>query len=314
MSGRHHVVSRGYQRFFAEGELLRLITKEPVRSKVVGTRDAFVERGFNSIRTPNGVYEELEREWARLENESLPAIREAVEAGDVGAADVHIKVVAAVHIARSYRLRRLYDEAFEQYFHDPLSGMDVPRLQAAFEHDFGRAASYGDIEGVIRERFTELKDTNQVMVERMASMYNTILTDWLAPLHIQAVSIAAPTGMNLVTGDTPVITASEDRMRVNVAFGDAGLVYIPLSPVAGAALTTHLREPVTLYPLDVQLINWLVWRSAHSHLACHPATDWKRSLALAAQFDNAAKEVPARKPTPLGAQARQRVQTSTRSR
>ena len=51
---RHHVISRGYQRFLGHGECIVLIDKETRHYKEVGTRGTFVEAHFNSWRTDAG--------------------------------------------------------------------------------------------------------------------------------------------------------------------------------------------------------------------------------------------------------------------
>jgi hypothetical protein len=72
---RHHVVSRGYQRFFADGERVLLIDKNTRTYKEVGTRDTFVEAHFNSWRTQAGWDDSLEDQWQRIEGLVLPDVR-----------------------------------------------------------------------------------------------------------------------------------------------------------------------------------------------------------------------------------------------
>ena len=91
MVRRHHVVSRGYLRHFADGEQLRLITKADRSDRLAGTRDTFVVKGFNTVRSETAEVEDLEAEWARLESSILPVIRRAIEGRRLGEAEVEIK-------------------------------------------------------------------------------------------------------------------------------------------------------------------------------------------------------------------------------
>jgi hypothetical protein len=45
---RHHVVSEGYLRSFADGKRILLCDKSTRQAKLVGTRDTFVIKHFNT--------------------------------------------------------------------------------------------------------------------------------------------------------------------------------------------------------------------------------------------------------------------------
>jgi hypothetical protein len=94
-------------RHFADGKHLQLFDKRTgqVIPRRVGTRDAFVEAGFNRCFTDDGYSDELEDRWAKLEGELLPWIRRLLD-GDRGHdARTAARVFGALHFARSYGFR-----------------------------------------------------------------------------------------------------------------------------------------------------------------------------------------------------------------
>src|SRR5690349_3262968 len=97
---RHHLVSRGYLRNFADGERVLLCSKATRTGKLVGTRDTFVESHFGSVLTDTGWNDEIEDEWTRLEDEALPSVRRLIS-GERGEHQLAAaKVLAAIHFVR----------------------------------------------------------------------------------------------------------------------------------------------------------------------------------------------------------------------
>ena len=177
-------------------------------------------------------------------------------------------------------MRELHEAVFAQHFGDPTATMDMeswtglsavssagrPRLVRS------RSSSWKHVAGVY--------ESNAMFVERMADVYNTVLNEWLRPLRLQPAWVLGSGPSQLITGDVPVVRTSNGGYRINVALGDAEMVYMALAPRAGVAFSSKELEPAVLEPLGVQKMNSLVWRSAHRHVAAHPSADWRRSLAL----------------------------------
>lgn len=275
----HHVVTAGLLRHFAEGPRIRLVDKQTGSSKVIGVSDTFVMRGFNTMRTEAGFHDEVEDEWARLEGETLPPIRAAIAEHNLDAAADELKVLAAVHVARSHLTRAFFDRAFMKRRAAPTDGMDMGLLDTAFREQYGRPPAPGEMELVVADHIKVRHEDNIMFVEEMVDLHNKVLAK-LWPLHLQPVWVFAPRRTQLVIGDVPVVRMTAGGFRVNAAIGDSEAIYMPLAPQAGVSFTTRPQPAAEVLPLGVQQLNSLVWRAAQRHVACHPATDWQRALLL----------------------------------
>ena len=281
----HHVISKGYQRFFADGERIRLVDKVAGRDRVVSVTDAFARKHFNAVRTDAGRVDELEDEWQRVENASLPSVR-ALIAGDHSANHRHMaKVLAAVHLARSFAFELVWDRVWAATTKQRVDRVPANEsLLAAFLEDFGRDPEPGEIEGLMAGAAAEMRGTNALFVERMAAGHNRLL-EWFAPMHVQLVTCVGRS-MPFITGDVPVANVEDptEGFRVGVAqglaVGDSGHIYMPLGRRLGMFLTTRPEDDVATEPWKVQRLNRLVWRAAIRHVACHPEDDLRRAVAL----------------------------------
>jgi hypothetical protein len=177
---RHHVVSRGYQRHWTnDGVHIELIRKSDLWSKPVSTNDAFVRAGFNAIRTDDGVNEQLEDQWARLEGFLLPIARYVID-GELSAAEPSIAralhSLIALHWVRSYSLHTLTSAA---YLAGKAQAVDewpaLPRIQLAFRKQHGREPEPDEMEATIARIFTRRLESNRFFVEHMISLYNQAL-------------------------------------------------------------------------------------------------------------------------------------------
>lgn len=283
---RHHLVSRGYQRLFACGERILLCDKSTFVARCVGTRDAFVEKGFNAYLSDDGWNEDLEDEWMRLENLILPPIAALVR-GDRGLdaeVDGSLKTLAAIHLVRSYAARALFDRILAD--HEAARATEWPTdpdLIAAFESQYGRSPNEGEIEERARELFDEHFGTNAFFVERLASMYNTAI-DKFQTMHVQLVA-SNSRAATFCLGDSPVVHFSHDRMRVGLASGlaflDADHCFMPIAPHLGMMLTTQPEEHQTVAPFIMAELNSISWRGARRLLALQPDADPSRALGHA---------------------------------
>lgn len=281
MSKRHHVVSRGYQRFFADGERIKLVTKATRHARIVGTGDAFVRDHFNSFNDGAGTWvDTLEQKWAELEDEALPLIRGLIAGADSDHNRNAVKILAAIHFGRSYAIREMIDRIVGETVAAHAASADgEERLREMFRKQYGREAQPGEIRTMIEERAAAQFGGQRQLIRDMARGYNVAL-DKLIPTKVQLVWPRSKRA-EFITGDGPFVYANGPRVgvRQGVPLGDATHLYMPLAPCLAAAFTTNDEEDGEVPPSVVQRQNLLIWQSASRHVACHPSTN--ASLALA---------------------------------
>lgn len=277
MARRHHVVSKGYQRSFADGERILLVDKVTEEGRPVGVNDSFVRRGFNMRRDAEGDNEELEAEWARLESGAIPIVRAVAEGGDVDdRADVELKVLIAVHFARSFESRKIYEDLFQEHRRRILANIDVETLRKVFNRQHSRDPSDEELQLGIDAFLDDWYSSNAFFIDRMVHFHNWLL-EFLRPKYLQVVR-AVPGPVEFITGDVPVVRSSSSGLRVNVAILDADTIYFPIGRWCAVAVSMKPLAPAMLNRVGVSTCNSLIWRSSHRHIACHPSADWRRCL------------------------------------
>lgn len=276
----HHVVSRGYQRLFAQGERLNLIDKETMTYLPVGTRDAFKRRHFSSYLRDGVWSDELEDEWCAREDVSLPAARRLTAGmGTRGDREV-VKILAAIHYVRSYS----YEKAVGDLLHgmrrrEPERIAAVERVQAGFRDEFGREPADGEIEDIVRERLGDAIEGRSFIIEQMADGFGKTF-DILEPFHVQLVWPNSRQ-LDFVFADTPLVHSHDDGrvgMLGGVPLGDATQAYFPLSPRLLALFTAKPFADCALADDQVVELNRRTWDVALRHLGAHPKTRIGRSL------------------------------------
>jgi len=288
MRKHHHVVSEGYLRFFAADKHVLLCDKVPKdgqpRMRLAGTKGVFVRRHFSSYTVDGQRFDQVEDEWQRLENEALPAVRHWIAGSEGPATRNEVKVLAALHFARSYGFRSFFDQVARDYKATATADLLAdPRLRLAWLRDKGRVPEPGEAEALISKQFDEMVGPgNPLIIQRMANGYNVAL-EKLIPLHVQAVRPVSK-GVDFITGDSPFVYYDGRQERVGargrLALGDAQHAYMPLGPRLAVTFTTSPEGDVVAPIWLVQELNILVWRAAFSQVACHPATDLSRALAM----------------------------------
>jgi len=281
-SQTHHVVSRGYQRLFADGEHILLIHKQSKKAKPVGTRDAFHAPRFNSFRTPAGWDDSLEEEWARIEGLALPAVRRL--AAGVGTASDRdtAKVVAGIHLARSVTFQDWHLKITAEVTEGTSAKFETdPQANALFEDGYGRRPRPGEISALVERQMTAINNSKGLFVERMVHIYNKA-RERIESTNVQLLMTIGK--MEWVIGDTPVITANNDLTRLHsnkqLAIFEGEAFFMPLGRRVGMTLFGRAADPDQYVPADTcQKINWLMWRNCRRFLACHPAADPCRLLA-----------------------------------
>lgn len=278
---RHHILSRGYQRFFADGDQIRLIWKNERRDRLVGTRDAFVVEHFGSIRLPDGTHwNELENEWSRMENVALPQIRKFIAGERSTATEYAVIILAALHWVRSYAVRAVFDRVYATSFRDALGELEHSDfLRNSFLEDVGRLPAPGEISLYIRDY---VEYSGQLLwMEILVSSYNDV-QEHLLTGTVQRI-VASHPEVGFVTGDCPVVNMDSTLLRVgplhgDLAFGDSNMLYMPLSPRVAVGFPKRVQPDLIVSPLGAQILNQVIWRNAVGYLAAHPGQDWKRCL------------------------------------
>lgn len=276
---RHHVVSQGYQRLFADGKRIRLVWKDSGQSKLVGTRDAFVERGFHAVHADGESSDALEDEWARVERLALPGLRAAASGHQSPDTDYAIKAMMAMQWARSYAVREMFGLVFDRNRSRAATDLaQSEHLPVLFEDQYGRPPHPGEIEEYVHGRLEEMRHGNALFVERIAHLHNKAV-ERFAELHVQLVMVGRPV-FGFLTSDNPVVISDGARVGVQsgLALLDACHVYMPLSRWAAALLTTGNEGSAVGNPMTVQILNNLTWRNSLTQLASHPSEDWLRAL------------------------------------
>lgn len=278
----HHVVSEGYQRLFSTPDGVRLIDKQSMTARVVGTKGAFARKHFSSYLRDGAWSDELEDQWAELESYALPHARRLNEQpGRAGQESRDaIKVLAALHFVRSYA----FEEMTRRLMLQQLETMpdQIAREQGArdaFSHDFGRLPEPGEVEQLVIEQWTSHTEGRTFLMQQMAEGFNKTL-DIFGPLAVQLVW-PEKRHVDFVFADGPVVHwANDGRITVlgDVALGDADKVFFPLGPRLGAFFTTRTFPDCPATVDQVQWLNGKSWRASLRMLGAHPTTNVKRSL------------------------------------
>ncbi len=283
VSHPHHLVSRGYQRFFADGEQVRLIDIRSHTYLPAGTRDVFVEASFNSWRDDDGWNDELEQTWRnKVEGTAIGLVGQLIEgkAGDIQRDAA--KALAALHLARSYSFDIVHNRILTQVGANEMRLVEEDPFYAdLFTTEAGRAPEPDELAERVRLTVEAMKSGRQFLLERMVYLFNFTLEFFLT-LNV-ALLYALP-GMSFLTGDTPVVTRDERGFRIGirqgVALGDTFGIFMPLGRKVAMDLYTSEAPPdEVLHPWQVQMLNLLVARSSMRFLACHPSDDPARLLA-----------------------------------
>ncbi len=231
VSHRHHLVSRGYQRFFAAGELVCLIDMRTHSYRLAGTRDVFVEANFNSWRTQDGWNDELEHTWHdKVESPSIALVGQLLN-GKTGPAERDgANVLAALHLARSYSFDTVHRRILNQV---GLSEMHLveedPNYAELFASEAGHVPEPGELADRVRVIVEAMLAGRHSLLERMVYLFNFTM-EFFRALNVRL--LFAPPTMSFLTGDTPVVTRDERGFRIGirqgVALGDTYGIFMPL--------------------------------------------------------------------------------------
>lgn len=283
---RSHVVPAGYQRNFADGERVRVVLKADRTELIVGVKDNFVVRGFLRAIVDGQPDDRLEDEFARLENLSLPRVRQLVPSQPLTSADSHaVRVLAAMLWARSLSREDVVRRTFRNVVDDftAMASKD-PILHAKFREEYARDPNPGEIDRILREQAEQMRRQRTHDLATMTDHYNRALEKFH---ELRVVLYDTVPGAELITSDNPVVLSDSNRLvRVGahngLALGDAGFIFVPLTRRIGACLVGGDDEQGgTLDQVTVMRLNNATWRNAVHRIAFHPSLDrWAQASGI----------------------------------
>jgi len=202
-------VSAGYLRFWTGDpgrHWIRYFSKDGSIDKVVGVRDVLHRRGFNSSFVGGAEDDNLEQFFATVEQSVLPIIGRIVDGGWEPEWQMEVKVLAALHLARSFRFRQMYEDLVDQWQTSPLAGMSPERLAAVFQRQYHRPPGAGELEQIVQEHVATWRRENFFYVNESGEALNKILKMFEGK-YVQVVRVKTP-GVEFVTGDCPLVVAT----------------------------------------------------------------------------------------------------------
>ena len=247
VSHRHHLVSRGYQRFFADGEQVRLIDMRSHTYLPAGTRDVFVEANFNSWRDDDGWNDELEQTWRnKVEGTAIGLVGQLIEgkAGDIQRDAA--KALAALHLARSYSFDIVHNRILTQVGANEMRLVEEDPFYAdLFTAEAGRAPEPDELAERVRLTVEAMKSGKQFLLERMVYLFNFTLEFFLT---LNVALLYAPPGMSFLTGtlrSSPGTNAASGSASVRAWHSGTPSVSSCLSAGRSRWISTHLRRHPT---------------------------------------------------------------------
>lgn len=274
----HHLVSKGYQKNFAD-EQRRLTILDARNGKVVErlrpAKRNWVEDDWNTFWDESGDPNHyLEQEFARIEAGTLRRIRD-VRAGVLSASEAGAIInLAAMHLVRS---RAFVD--FRSHIHEFATPDLVedfatdPELFTRFEVDKGREPVEGELHAMVARAAEDLAANRESQIESVIDQYNKI-SEVLTRNTIQLLTLADHLP-GLPIGDNPIVHADLDAgrfgFRDKLAVGDSNIVFIPLTRRTAALLARDKTPDTTITTMhqwrrivDIQI------RACTSEIATYP--------------------------------------------
>ena len=279
---RPHVVPAGYQRNFAAGQHILVITKASMSAHPIGVRDNFVASHFLRVIIAGVSSDDAEDQFARIENAALPLIKQLAAFGARTEEQLYaLKATMAMLWSRSFArevvAQRIFKEVVATFRDDP---SEAERVRVVFRHHHGREPLPGEFEGSLEEASVEFTRQRLHDVNSTLEYHNKALAKF-DPLHV---SLYRPIrGCEFVTSDNPVLLARTPElihvgMHNGLALGDASFIFLPITRFVGACLTKEPEGDFELDRLMVLRLNQAMWRNAVQRVACHPALvdDWPK--------------------------------------
>ena len=276
---KQHLVSKGYQRNFADGEVVSVLDAHTGR--VVWARRSIQTNwraeNFLSVVGPEGqVDDSLEREFGQSEGVFLKIVREIrLNKPLTPAQKSALDALAATHALRS--------RAFALAHHDVVASTvaqltpDLIEDQLAIgllAQELGRPPYPGELE----DRVAAQADHFAARPDLFASGLRRSLTDlkkFFAKTTVQLVGSTEDLP-GFILPDHPVVHGKRDEGRFGFhnggAIGDADTIVLPISRRLVAFYSSkHSWDVQIRTKRGVRWVNALLLLGAQSEVACHPA-------------------------------------------
>lgn len=276
---QQHLVSKGYQRNFADGSG-RLSLLDARTGTVIDPhrriKTNWRVQDFLSIPTPEGLVDDsLERDFAGHERVILNIIRSISPFGPISPEQKSaLDRLAAIHLVRSHAFAEVHRRVVsDELNRSPMEIARDPRAIARFARERGRQPAPGEIEGIatgIAREFLGQPDILARGIKRGADAIPAIL----ATSTVQIVS-AHDRLPGFVLADHPVLHGKLSRglfgFRDAGAVGDADVIVVPICRRLVAFYSRrHLENIQIVTKNGVNWVNSLLVRGALRELACHP--------------------------------------------
>jgi len=271
-----HLVSKGYQRNFADGQWLAVLdahTGQLVSSRrSIGVNWRVAD--FLSVVSPDGdVDDSLEREFGRSERVFLNVIREIRPHKPVTPAQkTALDALAATHAVRSLSFAVAHEAVVSGTIERRSPGLARDeRAVDAFTREWGRPPDPGELEAIVAavaRDFAASPDLLASGVRRVAAGLQQLLGKWTIQLVGSAEDLPG-----FVLPDHPFLHGSDGRFgfRDAGAIGDADLIVVPISRRLVAFYSgNQLRDVQVRTKKGVRWVNSLLLQGARSEVACHP--------------------------------------------
>lgn len=249
------------------------------RRRIATTAErACVVNDFSVVRTDDGPDDAIERAWSEREARALQLVSRVNPS--VGLTDDEafgIKIIVALHLARSFPMQRAVGAAWERHVAPlPDDVTDQPDLVQAFEQDMGRPPRPGEVREVLSSAVKEWSATNEFFVHQQVEHFNKIV-QYLAPRATGVSLLASPAGEYLITSDTPVHLIDMNAgvaaaLADSVRLGEEDLIIMPLSRRHIAHIGDHAIQPVIAAPRALEF-NQIQIGNAHRFVYAHPDTN-----------------------------------------
>jgi hypothetical protein len=267
---------------FTSTRQIVLVDKRTNTARLNGVRDSFARKHFCSYLAPDGQWsDELEDEWARLENLALPHARRLVNGDRDREGREAVKVLAAVHYVRSETYKLAHEHVAKMVIEDLRIAIGTdPEALEAFLADNGRLPQPSELENTfdnVAERWTE---GQRLFIRSMADAYGKTF-EILSPMYVQLVWPEQGRS-DFVFGDQALVhygTGGRVGIRQGVALGDASGIFLPIGPHLTAVFTRPRPfADCGISASKVKKLNNFTWRAAVRYIGVSPASDLNRSL------------------------------------
>lgn len=275
---KQHLVSKGYQRNFADGLFVSVV--DASTGLVVADRRSINVNwrvpDFLSVVDGSGLVDDsLEREFARSERVYLNAIRDIRPFTKLTVQQRRaIDALTAAHLVRSVQFANRHKELVRAAAAQSTAKLPLdPRARQVFIAQHGRPPRPGELEGIVAAVAAEFARQHDLLADGVRRVMPR-LEPILGPRKIQLVELEERLP-GLVLADHPILHGRRDKGRFGFrdagAIGDADTIFVPLSRRVLAVYTATSPGDIRIRTkASVLWINSLLVRGAASEVACHP--------------------------------------------